>query len=502
MSTNLAINFFRNSYTSTTVRILGRGLGYLAQILLARLLAPEGFGLFAIGWTILRLFSIAGHLGLDIGAIHFGSKYYKRDITGLRSIFVFSTSGALFSGVCIGLLIYYFSPWIATVFFKKPDLVFILQGFAFTFPFATLLRVLAATSSISGKMLCGGVAEDLIQPIAQIGLLFLGVIWGVDGIVAAMISTVVSYVIAVLFGLVCIYRLVPEAISSGKVILKDVVALFTLSIPSVLAVTLAGFNLWGDRLIVGYFGSESDAGVYQSISLITMFTTIILSGLKTSIAPMISQLFHTGALFELCSLGKMTTRWALYLSIPVLLVAALVPSDIINLVFGTSYLSGAIPLFWLTLGQFFYVAFGLGDQFFLLTKNNKDWLAISASVFSLTIALDVIFIPRLGLLGAAIVSCGMMLTIGLMTLIRLKQKLNFWLVDSSHLQIGFAAVLAWTITYSLMYLITLAPIFRVGVAGLVSTVVFLRFVSFFGMPNEDVDILKKIYFRILKFQIK
>src|SRR5688500_13129104 len=67
------------SATATIGRILGRAVGYLTQIFLARLLAPEGFGLFAIGWTLLRLFSIAGHLGLDFGVIKFGSQYWQKD---------------------------------------------------------------------------------------------------------------------------------------------------------------------------------------------------------------------------------------------------------------------------------------------------------------------------------------------------------------------------------------------------------------------------------------
>ena len=476
------------------MRILGRGIGYIAQIIFARILFPDGFGLFAIGWTILRLFAIAGHLGLDFGIIHFGSQYWEDKQSKFRSIFLLSVGGALISGILAGATTYLFAPFLATSFFKKPDLVLILQGFAFTFPLATTLRVLAATSSISGKMLCGGAAEDVTQPAMQIVLFLIFHSLGF-GITAALLSTLISYAIAVLLASLCVAKLTPIAIQPVTFSTQDAIPLLRYSIPTILAVTLGAFNLWGDRLIVGLLGTPADAGIYQAISLITMLTTTVLSGIKLVTAPTISKLFHNEERTQLISLAKLTTRWILYLGAPILLIVALLPGEILILAFGKEYIIGKTPLLWLTFGQLFYITFGIADQYFLMTGHQKNWLVISFVTFITTIILDLFFIPRFGLLGAAVVSCVMMLLIGLLALFGLKVLLNFWLVDLQHLKPLAASIASGLITYLIIQQWAFSPISRILVTLSLSSLLFVCLLLFLGMENEDITIAKQILHR-------
>jgi O-antigen/teichoic acid export membrane protein len=492
------INLLRNSGVATLARILGRSVGYIVQIILARILLPDTFGLFAIGWTILRLFTIAGHLGLDYGVIHFGSRYWQKDDIGLKSVFALSLIGAFASGLIFGLLLYLLAPWLSIEFFKKPELKTILQGFAFTFPLATSLRILAATSSISKNMLFGGIAEDVVQPLFQIILLFAFISTGSNSISAVIFSTIFSYIIAVTFGFAGVKRLVPKALSIGKISTQDAFALFSFSLPTIIAVTLAAFNLWGDRLIVGYFGSETQTGIYQSISIITMITTTILSGIKITIAPIISQTFYSGEIEKLHSMGKMITRWTLYFSTPILLVTAIAPREIITIAFGLPYQSGSTALFWLTIGQLFYVTYGLGDQFFLLTGKNKDWLIIATSIFILTIGLDALFIPRLGLIGAALVSCAMMMLMGLLSLFRLKQILHFWLFDRQHIKIWVAALNAGLITLAILHFLVMSTQLKLLAAFIISGFFFVIFLIIYGFSSED----KRILGQMIKIPLK
>lgn len=477
---------------ATIGRILGRSVGYISQIILARVLAPDGFGLFAIGWTILRLFSIAGHLGLDYGIIHFGSRYWQKDDTKFRNIFTISLAGALFSGFFFGVVTYLIAPWLATSFFKKPELEIVLRGFAFIFPFATSLRVLAATSSLSGKMLCGAVAEDVTQPFLQIAIFLYLHQTGME-ISAAILSTILSYAIAVFVGFSCIAKLIPfKVMPNRRISMLEIFTIFKYSLPTILAATLGAFNLWGDRLIVGYFGTKTDTGIYQSISIITMFTTIILSGIKTALSPIISQLFHHGEHAQLKSIAKSISRWSLYLSTPILLLVAIASDDVITLAFGAEYKNGAIPLFWLTIGQLFYISFGIADQFFIMTGKQKDWLAISVSIFTLTIFLDALVIPIFGILGAAVVSCGMMLLMGVTASIRLKHNLFFWLFDRFHLKIWIASALSGVITLLIIQQLNiLLPLPRLTITFLFSFFLFALLVWAIGINPEDKALINR-----------
>ncbi len=472
-------------------RVLGRGIGYLAQIMFARVLAPESFGLFAIGWTLLRLFSIAGHFGMDSGVIKFGGQYWQKNALKLRSVVLVSLTSAFLSGAIMGMLLYISAPWLAEVFFRKPALVPIFRGFAIIFPFATILRVAAATSSLSGKMLCGAISEDIAQPILQIGLFLVLFNMGM-GLNAAILSIGVSYGISVIIGLVCVARSIPGIIGLGRILSDDLVPILRFSFPAIVGVTLGAFNLWGDRLLVGYFSTEASTGIYQSVSVLTMFTTIILSGFKISIAPAIAHLYYRGEHEAVKTLVRSVIRWALYISLPILIFVFVNANGLIIGLFGLKYQSGTVPLLILTIGQVFYVAFGIADQIFLMSGRQKEWVKISASIFALTIVLDAILIPRTNLIGASVVSSVMMLLLGAVATMRLKHHLKFWLFDNYHAKIIVASVITTLITHPIATNLPFGFAANALVTILIICALFMTIVWAYGMETGDRAIIHQI----------
>ena len=67
-------------------RIIGRGTHILGQIALARFLGPATFGLYALGWTILRIAGLVAPLGLEHGVIRYGSRNWRTDPSGFRGV--------------------------------------------------------------------------------------------------------------------------------------------------------------------------------------------------------------------------------------------------------------------------------------------------------------------------------------------------------------------------------------------------------------------------------
>jgi len=54
-------------------RVIGRAMAVLTQILLARLLGPAIFGLYSVGYALLRLGELILPLGMDQGVVRFGA---------------------------------------------------------------------------------------------------------------------------------------------------------------------------------------------------------------------------------------------------------------------------------------------------------------------------------------------------------------------------------------------------------------------------------------------
>jgi O-antigen/teichoic acid export membrane protein len=475
---------------ATVGRILGRTAGYLTQIYLARLLAPQGFGLFAIGWTLLRLFSIAGHLGLDFGVIKFGSQYWQKDAGKLRSVVLISLGGAILSGLIFGSTLYGLASWLADSFFHKPDLEPILQCLAVAFPFATALRVMAAAGSLSGKMWGGALVEDIAQPILQL-VLFIALFNTGTPLHIALLSTVLSYAISVIFGAVYVAWVIPGLFVFELPSWSETPSLLAYSLPAIIGVTLGAFNLWGDRLLVGYFGTQADTGIYQSISVITVFTTVLLSGFKIAAAPAIAGLHHDGNLAGIRTLAQSFTRWALLISCPVLLIVFINARMIIVTIFGTEYETGTAALMILTIGQFFYVGTGIVDQIFLMSGRHRQWLQISTLIFILTVVLDAILVPSQHLIGASLVSSIMMLSIGILSAITLKRQLQFWIFDGFHGKMILSVLLSGLVVYWLD--ISVVTVLDLMMTSALTFSLFGGFVILLGMQPDDRALLQRIF---------
>lgn len=476
---------------AATLRTFGRASTYVVQVILARSLGPEGFGIFAIGWTVLRLFAIVGHLGLDFGVIHFGSLHWEKDARKLRGIFLLSAGGAFLSGAFFGAVLYGLSPWLAERFFQKPELEYILRGFALAFPLATTLRVFAATSSISGNMFCGGFAEDAAQPLLQIIVFLIMRVFNPE-IAAAIYSTVLSYVVALGLGFACVTKTIPNLFTALDIGFENPELLFKHSLTTISAVAVGTFNLWGDRLIVGYYSNSADTGIYQSISLLTMLTAALISGLKATIAPAASKLFHQEKRDELKALIAQVNRLIAYLFAPMLLVVALVPADILEIVFGVEYKTGAAALLTLTLGQAFYLANGVVDQFFIAAGKQQKWFQISFLIFILTLALDALLVPRMGLMGAALTSLLLTVLMSVAAARSARKNLGFELFGFHHIKILSALVVSGIATLAVLNVAHPSqPLYRIGMAAVVSSSLFFFSLIKLGFAAADIQFLRQ-----------
>ncbi|RMH48620.1 MAG: hypothetical protein D6694_00260 [Gammaproteobacteria bacterium] len=59
-------------------RVGGRVMLLVSQVILARVLGPAGFGLYALGWTVMQIVSLIAPLGTHDGVIRFGSPAWKK----------------------------------------------------------------------------------------------------------------------------------------------------------------------------------------------------------------------------------------------------------------------------------------------------------------------------------------------------------------------------------------------------------------------------------------
>ena len=246
-------------------RIAGRGIHLVNQAAMARLLGPAAYGIFAIGWTILRIGSLFTALGLDNGVVRFGAKFHRDRSANFKYLILHGLGIALVAGTLAGGALYLSAPWLAEKVFTDQQLLPVFRSLSFTFPFVSGLIVAAAITRISQRLQFSVLAEDLAQPILMFAFLLL-VFFLSLGLKGVILAVVVSFSAAFGLSLFLIWYLYRDAFAVPQSSGFPIGDLLVFSFPTALTGVFVTLIIWSDRLFIGYFGSVEDVGIYQAAS--------------------------------------------------------------------------------------------------------------------------------------------------------------------------------------------------------------------------------------------
>ena len=390
----------RGAGISVVGKLVGRGTHFVGQILLARFLGPAAFGLYALGWTILRISSLLIPLGLDKGIIHFGSKFHRERPFLFNNVLRQSLLISLFSGFVWGSFVYVLAPWLASVVFKEPSLASILRLFAYAVPTVAVMKVCVAATQVSQRMKYSVLAEDLGQPIIGL-LLFLLFWWAGWHLRGAVIATVLSFVAALLLAFLFVRHLFTIRWRRDGDDIFPARQLLAFSLPAAMTGVFINLIIWSDRLFIGYYLPAFDVGIYQAISQSSVLFVIILSGFNAIFAPMIADLYHKGEMARLEELFRVTTKWGLYVSLPLFLVICIAPRELLWVLFGEEYVVGVAPLLILSAGQLVNLGSGAVGYMLIMTGHQNRWFVSTIVAFVANFVLNAVLIPLWGNVGAA-----------------------------------------------------------------------------------------------------
>jgi len=483
-------------FVNLSGKAFGRSAHIVGQVILARLVGPFNFGLYGIGWNILRIAGILAVLGLDSGVIHFASRYWRKDkekfsetiVSALLSVMVFGS----FAGIVIFLLAYDIG-----LFFNKPQLGLVLRWFSIAFPVLAGVRVIASSTRATMDMRYANLIEEIVQPGTNLLLIGLVFILGgeLTGYVAASSTSIILSFIAGIIILKAVYKV--KAVQWVKIwdLQKT---LITYSLPIALPAIFGTLIILIDRIFVGYFLPEFETGIYQSVSLISVLFIAILSSFKSMVAPMIAECFHLNNLKELELTMRTSTRWVFNLCLPLFLIILVAPEAFMTTLFGEAYLIGSQTLLILTLAQLINVGKGPIDQLLIMTGNQKVWFKITFTAFIGNIAANWIFIPIYGLTGAAFANAITFAGLSAGGLYFSSRRLGFLPFDRYWVRSLLAAIVTATI------LITAKLVFHIS-AGLELLAVIILSVSLFygflvwaGLSEDDKSILNVVIGTIKK----
>lgn len=478
-------------------KVVGRAVHTVSQVVLARSLGPASYGLYAIGWTLLRLGALLAPLGLDRAVVRFGSRMDGAR-SELKGVVLDALSMATVSSVTVALCALAFAPLIAQQVFHEPQLVPLLRWFALALVLASVLRVLVAITWTSRRVRYGVIAEDLGQPLVNLLMISVSVCagWGLVGAVQAAVWSFAIPTVLAGFFVVGLFGWLPDAGVSTR---HDPVKLLKFSLPAMLAASLPVFLTWTDRMMVGALRPTGEMGVYQAVSQLPIVFSLVLSGIGgTVFGPMVADLHTRGETARLRRLFLVTTKWGIYASTPIFLILILLPKELITVLYGVEYVQGWRPLAILATAGFVNAASGPVGLVLIMISRERLWLAISVSALALDLVLQFHLTPRLGLIGAA---CSTLITLIYIfgTGLVVAGRLGYWPYDSRFWKGAVAALGALIAGLTTRVLLPAGvPIASVLVGGLAICSVFVGLLSLLRLDEEDYEFTSVIAAQITR----
>lgn len=475
-------------------KVLGRGIHILGQIVLARYLGPRVFGLYAIGWTILRVIGVISPLGLHNGVIRFASAYWKRDDSRLKSVLMQSIGIGISFGVLISLIEVIVAPRIALAY-QMDDLKEVLRWFALAIPFLTGLTISSAATRVTQRMKYAVFAEDVGQPV--VGLFLIGIVYLVGGwLKGAIIAEILSLAIALFIATYFLRKLYTKELAVDVVEHQSTKELILFSVPTILTGMFSMLIIWTARLAIGFYRPAEDVGVYQAVSQSSTIFAIILGGFNAMFSPMIARLYHQGETTRLNALFKVSTKWGLYLSLPIFLTIFFASKELVFVIFGPEYIQGSLSLIILAIGQLVNVGTGAVAIMLIMSGHQNDWLVISCIAWLINLILNIALIPSFGMIGSAIATSAAVSILFLVGLIRVRGKLKMWPYDRRYFK-GLVATINTSIILGLIKLLGIEVYaLQLVIVLITSYFIFVLSILILGLDNEDKEYIDVVRHRL------
>lgn len=485
----------RGAVVALAGRMTGRGIHVLTQVVLGRALGPAAFGVYGIGWTLLRVVGLMVPLGLDHGVIRFGRAHWGRNSDMLRSVVRRALLLATVSGIVVAAIGWVAAPWLEAHWFRHEGVAVVLRVLSPAVVLYAAVRVAAAASRISQRMGSAVMIEDVIPSVVNLVVATV-LVWLGFGLVGAAIAVTMSLVVGLLAGVNVLGRGLPVA--SAPAVAVGYRELLAFSLPAALAGSLGMLIIWMDRLMVGALMPAQDAGVYFAMSQSTVVFGLVVSAFNAIMQPMIPDLQERGARERLNDVYRLSTKWALYGSLPLAIILLVFPGPVMRVAFGSAYGGASLALKILTVGQIVNVGTGGVGMVMIMTGHQREWLWYSSASLSTNIGLNALLIPRFGLAGASAATAIALIVMFGGGLLRLRQLLGVWPYDI-RLAKGLTGALVATGAILLLHAVPLPEMVLVAAACIVAFTAFWATVVALGLDPEDRSVMIVIQRRLLRF---
>lgn len=394
---------FSRLFTSGGIVFVGMvfnlGLGFLARLVIARLLGTVSYGSVTIGIALLTTTSALVVVGMDTGIGRYLPRY--DDSSQRRGVLVSAYQVVIPLSIMMGAAVAVLAGSIAEYVFHDPSLTVIIRIFGLTIPFGAFVKLTIGSVRGMKQSLPRVYIKNITFPVTRFALVAIAVFFGF-GASGVSVAYAVAYATATALS---IYYLVRHTILFSETDATGMHReLLVFSAPLMITATTNTLFQNIDIFILGYFYSPGTVGVYTAVYPLTTLLTTLLVGFSFVTMPTISELQSNGDDDRFHRVYQVVCKWIFLLTLPIFLVFVSYPDLVIQYTFGPKYLTGSLTLVILTIGFFSHTIVGPSGDTLTALGHPRLVMYINVLVTSVNAVLNLILIPRYSFVGAAVAS--------------------------------------------------------------------------------------------------
>ena len=377
------------------IKAAGLVFSFLFMWFIARYYGAKANGLIAISFSVMLIGAIVPKLGFDLNLVRLMP---VRKIN--KTLFSKALSLSLFLSLIFMTIVLFFREELARVFFGSNENLIYITFAAYCIPIVVFNEIGASVFRAEKRnaefSFYKNVSRFFFGLIFLAGCYFIFKIYDINTPIRAYMAALAITAILITTGIVPIIK--KKYNFDQDTSLKT----FTIdSIPMMLSASIVLMMGWADTIILSIYEEQEIVGVYSVCVKLATLVSFALNSLNSILAPQISKFYHEGKTDKYQRLIRLVSQSNFYFSLLAILLLIVFRKYILML-FGPEFIIGATALTILCVGQFVNAFCGPVGVVLQMTGNHRVFKNFLLIALLLNIVLNVLLIPKLGMIGGAI----------------------------------------------------------------------------------------------------
>ena len=480
------------------ISFAGRLFEYVVRfafgILIARVVGVEQYGLYTLAITVSLIASNMAMLGLQTGMVRFLPPAIRmKDDQSIWEIIQVCVGIPVFFSLLLALGIYLLASPLASLLFHDPRMVPLLRIVSLLIPLDALASMTYVITISFKQPKYSVITNNIISPLLKLLLAagFLAVGLSTKGVLLAQIISTAIALVVLIYYVNSLFSLKRVQGSSKRLTWK----LLSYSLPVHMGWMVNTLRSTFSTLILGFLGLAIGVGVYTAASRFSLIGQMFYLSIGNISTPIIADLHSHGETSQMKAYYQTTTRWLLLFNLPVFLTSFLFAKQLLW-IFGDDFTTGATSMMILAVGTLAYTSTGVGANILDMTDHPKVNTANAVVMVFITIILNILFVPKWEVVGAAIASAISTVLINIVCLVEVWVLLKMQPYDRSLFKPLAAGVAASLVAILINYFLDFPELIQLIVGGGMLWIVYALVLFFLRFPPDDRVVFERLISRV------